>query len=63
MLALFMIKKWGCKRMKPMDILRVRMHDGDIKAVRPFRELHVTGVALNFVLFGSAIFAFTQIKH
>jgi hypothetical protein len=54
-----MIKKWGCKRMKQMDILRVRMHDGDIKAVPPFRELHVTGVALNFVLFGSAIFTFT----
>jgi len=54
-----MIKKWGCKRMKQMDILRVRMHDGDIKAVCPFRELHVTGDALNFVLFGSAIFTFT----
>jgi hypothetical protein len=48
--------------MKPMDILRVRMNDGDIEAVRPFRELHFTGVALNFVLFASAIFAVTQIK-
>jgi hypothetical protein len=45
-----------------MDILRVTMHDGDSNAVRRFRELHVTGVALNFVLFASAIYAVTQIK-
>jgi hypothetical protein len=45
-----------------MDILRATMHDGDSNAVRRFRELHVTGIALNFVLFASAIFAVTQIK-
>jgi hypothetical protein len=45
-----------------MDILRVTMHDGDSNAVRRFRELHVAGVALNFVLFASAIYAVTQIK-
>ena len=38
------------------------MHDSDSNGVRRFRELHVTGVALNFELFASAIYAVTQIK-
>jgi hypothetical protein len=53
------MRRWILMR---MNILRVTMHDGDSNAVRRFRELHVAGVALNFVLFASAIFAVTQIK-
>jgi hypothetical protein len=53
------MRRWILMR---MDILRVTMHDGDSNAVSRFRELHVTGVALNFALFASAIFAVTQIK-
>ena len=45
-----------------MDALRATMHDGDITAVRRFRELHVTGVALNFVQLAAAIWAITQIN-
>jgi hypothetical protein len=45
-----------------MDALRVTMHDGDSAAVRRFRELHVTGVVLNFVQLAAAIWAVTQLK-
>ena len=45
-----------------MDGLRVTMHDGDMAALRRFRELHVTGVALNFVQLAAAIWAITQSK-
>jgi hypothetical protein len=45
-----------------MDALRVTMHDGDSAAVRRFRELHVTGVAMNFVQLAAAIWAVTQLK-
>jgi len=38
------------------------MHDGEIEAIRRFRELNVIGLALNFVLFSSAIFAVIKIK-
>jgi hypothetical protein len=45
-----------------MDALRATMHDGDISAVHRFRELHVTGVVLNFAQLAAAIWAVTQIK-
>lgn len=45
-----------------MDALRATMHNGDITTVRRFRELHVTGVALNFAQLATAIWAITQIK-
>ncbi len=45
-----------------MDALRATMHDGDINAVRRFRKLHVTGVALNFAQLAAAIWAITQLK-
>ncbi len=45
-----------------MDALRATMHDGDIAAVQRFRELHVTGVVLNFAQLAAAIWAVTQIK-
>jgi len=45
-----------------MDVLRATMHDGDIIAVRRFRELHVTGVASNLALLATAIWAVKQIQ-
>jgi hypothetical protein len=57
-----MIKKGGYERMQQMYISRVRMHDGEIEAVRRFREFNVIGLALTLVLFSSAIFAVVQIK-
>jgi hypothetical protein len=45
-----------------MDALRVTMHDGDMAALRKFRELHVTGVVLNFAQLATAIWAITQIN-
>ena len=45
-----------------MDALRATMHDGDIAAVRRFRELHVTGVVLNVAQLAVAIWAITQLK-
>ncbi|MDO9014234.1 MAG: hypothetical protein Q7U84_05585 [Polynucleobacter sp.] len=45
-----------------MDALRTTMHDGDISAVRRFRRMHVTGVALNLAQLAAAVWAVTQIK-
>jgi methylglyoxal synthase len=45
-----------------MDALRATMHDGDIHAVRRFRELHVVGIALNFMQLAAVGWAMTQLK-
>jgi hypothetical protein len=38
------------------------MHDGDIKAIRRFRELHVAGIALNIAQLAAFAWAMTQFK-
>jgi hypothetical protein len=53
------LHRWMLTR---MDALRATMHDGDIHAVRRFRELHVVGIALNFMQLAAVGWAMTQLK-
>jgi len=45
-----------------MDALRATMHDGDLNAIRRFRELHVAGIVLNFTQLAAVAWAMTQVK-
>ncbi len=53
------VRRWMLAR---MDALRTTMHDGDIYAIRRFRELHVAGIALNFTQLAVVAWAMTQVK-
>ena len=44
-----------------MDALRSTMHGGDLPAIRRFRELHVAGIALNFMQLAVVGWAMTQV--
>lgn len=58
MLAFF-LHHWMLTR---MDALRGTMHDGDMNAIRRFRELHVAGIALNFTQLAAFVWVMTQVK-
>jgi hypothetical protein len=45
-----------------MDTVRLTMHDGDVEAIRRFRELHLVGIALNFTQLAALVWAMTQFK-
>jgi hypothetical protein len=42
--------------------LRGAMHDGDMNAIRRFRELHVAGIALNFTQLAAFVWVMMQVK-
>lgn len=45
-----------------MDALRGTMHDGDMNAIRRFRELHVAGIVLNCTQLAAFVWVMTQVK-
>jgi hypothetical protein len=53
------LHRWMLTR---MDTVRATMHDGDTRALRRFRELHVAGIALNFTQLAVGVWAVTQLK-
>jgi hypothetical protein len=55
----FFLHHWMLTR---MDVLRGTMHDGDMNAIRRFRELHVAGIALNFTQLVVFVWVMTQVK-
>lgn len=58
-LAAVALHRWMLTR---MDAVRPTMHDGDINAIRRFRELHVAGIALNFTQLAAVVWVMTQVK-
>jgi hypothetical protein len=58
LLAVF-LHHWMLTR---MDALRGAMHDGDMNAIRRFRELHVAGIALNFTQLAAFVWVMMQVK-
>ncbi len=44
-----------------MDAVRPTMHDGDIHAIRRFRELHIAGIVLNLTQLAALVGAMTQV--
>jgi len=45
-----------------MDALRGTMHDGDMNAIRRFRELHFAGIVLNCTQLAVFVWVMTQVK-
>lgn len=53
------LHRWMLTR---MDALRGTMHDGDLNAIRRFRELHVAGIVLNCTQLAVFVWVMTQVK-
>ncbi len=54
-----MVRRWMLTR---MDTLRTTMHDGDTEAIRRFRKLHISGIAMNFVPLVAVGTVMTQVR-
>ncbi len=52
------LRRWMLAR---MDALRTTMHDGDLAAIRRFRQLHVAGIGLNVCQLALVAWAMTQV--
>jgi hypothetical protein len=53
------LHRWMLTR---MDAERLTMHEGDMHAIRRFRELHIVGIALNLTQLAALVWTMTQAK-